>query len=102
MNRVEEILWPMYRYGNYTAAVIWPDENGEPADITGWQVEIIGEDKVLTPDVLSAAITDPTDGRITVTFTYASHLPASMKFRLRVITPDGTPHPLPPWRIELT
>jgi hypothetical protein len=102
MNCVDEIVWEMYRYGKYTAAVIWPGEGEQPADITGWQVEIIGEDKVLTPEVLSAAITDPTEGRITVTFTYASNLPASMKFRLRVITPDGTPHPLPPWRIQLT
>lgn len=102
MTGVEEIVWPMYRYGTYTAAVIWPGDDGEPADITGWQVEIVGEDKVLTPGVLSAEITEPTAGRATITFTHTDHLPAIMRFRMRFIDPDGTPHPLPPWRIELT
>lgn len=102
MKPVDEILWSIYRGGNATTAVIWDDHTGNPRDLTGYAVEIFGEDKALTPDVLSAAIDDPVAGKVLISFVHADSLPKSMRFRLRIVSPEGVPQALPPWRIELT
>ena len=102
MTQLDEILWPLYRGGNANAAIIWYGGDGLPLPLTGYSVEIFGQDKALTPQVLSAQIADEEAGRVIVHFAYADNLPGILRFRLRIVAPDGEPTALPPWRIELT
>ena len=72
-----------------TFSFVWPDEDGEPIDLTGYTADFFELHPALL-DNLTVGITDPENGELTISMDWVNGMPYgnSMFFRVRITLLD--------------